>query len=268
QDFYLSGSFRISAYAGLNLSLSVLAGLTILDHDVDAVGTITGSAGLKAYAQADATIGYREKADPTAGKKGEAYLQGHLEAAAQPVLGLGGEFDIKLTTPWWSPVSDHTWPFPLFNYEWPLASSLGVGADIDYIIGSNKLPDIKFGQVDFDASKFSDAVLDDKLPAKSGTAETEKPGTWKGVPPKPPTAPGSQPPKGPAPGGRKAAQAGTPSTKSGKGKQTPEETANVPKTLDASKRWLEGMQALAQLHEQAEHDPEDAGEIHSHLATI
>ena len=268
QDFSLSGAFRISAYAGLTLSFSVFAGFTILGHDIDAGGTITGSAGIKAYAEARPKIGYREKADPTAGKKGEAYLQGHLEAAAQPVLGLAGEGWIKLTTPWWSPVSDHTWPFPLFNYEWPLASSLGVSADIDYVIGSGTFPDVKFGQVDFDASKFSDAMLHDDIPAGKGSGEPEKAGTWKGVDPKPPAAPASEPPKGPAPPGGGRPRAGTPSTRSGKGRQTPEEAANVPRTPDASKRWLEGMQALAQLHEQAEHAPEDSGEIHANLTTI
>jgi len=268
QDFYITGAFRISAYAGLYLAVSVKAGVTILGHDLDAVGTITGSAGVKAYAEAAAKIGYREKADPVAGKKGEAYLQGHLEAAAQPVLGLGGEVALKLSTPWWSPLSDRTWSFPLFSYEWPLDTSLGVGADIDYIIGSNKLPDIKLGAVDFDSSKFSDAVIHDDVPAKKGSAENEKRGSWKGVEPKIPTAPASEAPKGPAPARGKPARAGTPSTKPGKGKQTPEEAANVPKTPEVAKRWLEGLQELATIHQQAEKSPEDDHEIHAQLAHL
>jgi len=268
QDFSISGAFRISAYAGLNLSVYGKAGLTILSHDIDFIAKITGSAGIKAYAEARPTIGYREKADPVAGKKGEAYLQGHLEAAAQPVLGLSGDLEIKLSTPWWSPVSDHTWTWPLFDLSWPLASSLGVAADIDYVIGSDKLPDIKLGQVDFDSSKFMDSMLDNQIPAKKSGGEQEKAGTWKGVEPKPPTAPASQPPKGPAPAGGKPAQAGTPSTKSGKGKQTPEEAANVPKTQDVSKRWLAGIQALGQMHDAAEKNPEDEEQIHADLTRL
>lgn len=268
QDFYIGGSFRISAYAGLFLSVSVKAGVTILGHDLDAVGTITGTAGLKAYAAADAKIGYREKADPVAGKKGEAYLQGHVEAAAQPVLGLGGEVAIKLSTPWWSPLSDRTWPIKLFNYEWPLDASLGIGADIDYVVGSGKLPDVKFGKVDFDASKFSDAVLDDKVPASKGAAETEKPGTWRGVTPKTPIAPPAPTPKGPPVAGGKPARAGARSTKVGRGGQTPGEVKNAPKTPDAGKRWLAGLHALAELHDRAEKRPESSAELHKSLDTI
>jgi hypothetical protein len=48
--------------------------------------------------------------------------------------------------------------------------------------------------------------------------------------------------------------------------QTPEQKANVPKTPDASKRWLEGLQALAELHDKAARRPEDDGAIHHDLA--
>lgn len=269
QDFSISGAFRISAYAGLNLSIYGVAGLTILKHDIDFIAKITGSAGIKAYAEARPTIGYREKADPLAGKKGEAYLQGHLEAAAQPVLGLSGDLEVKLSSPWWSPAPNKTWTWPLFSLEWPIGSGIGIGADIDYVIGSDKLPDVTLGKVDFDASKFMDSALDNQLPQKSGSGDDkEKAGTWKGKDPPPPTTPPVAPTKGPAPPGGKAPTAGTPSGKAGKGKQTHDEAANVPKSPDAAKRWSEGLQALAELHAAAEKSPEDEDEIHKNIGLI
>ncbi len=266
QDFSISGAFRISAYAGLNLSVYGKAGLTILKHDIDFIAKLTGTAGIKAYAEARPTIGYREKADPIAGKKGEAYLQGHLEAAAQPFLGLAGDLEVKLTSPWWSPAPNKTWTWPLFDLTYPLGGQLGVAADIDYVIGSGKLPDIKLGKVDFDSSKFMDSMLDKQIPAGKG-GETEKAGSWQPVAPKTPIeAPPSVAPKA-APGDGKP-RAGTPPAKAAKGGQTHDEAANVPKTADASKRWLEGMQALAAIHDKAEKNPENETEIHDDLARI
>ncbi len=71
------------------------------------------TAGIRAYVDATPVIGYRELADPTAGRRGEFYIHGEAEIAAQPFLALAGELFVKLVTPWWSPCPDHTWTWPL-----------------------------------------------------------------------------------------------------------------------------------------------------------
>jgi hypothetical protein len=267
--FAISGAFRISAYAGLNLRFEGKAGLTVLGHDVDLGAAITGKAGVKGYAEARPELGYREKADPVAGKKGEYYLKGHLEIAAQPFVGLEGELFVRLDSPWWSPAPDKTWTWPLFSLEYPLPGEFGIGADVDYVIGSDQWPTIKWGKADFDASKFTDSLLDDKIPAKKVGGDVPKAGKWQGEPAPPPTAPPAPAADGAKAPGAAQPKAGAPKPVGGKGGgQTPDEAANVPKTADTSKRWLEGMKALGELHERAEKDPEDAGEIARDLGKI
>lgn len=267
--FSISGAFRLSAYAGLTLRFEGKAGLTILGHDIDVGAGITGKAGVKGYAEARPTIGYREKADPQAGKKGEYYVKGHLEIAAQPFLGLSGDLFVKLDSPWWSPAPDKTWTWDLFSLEYPLPGEFGLAADVDYVIGSGQMPNIEFGKASFDASKFTDSLMDDNIPKKSVGGDVGKAAKWQGEPTVPPPAAPPKPMNEKAkPPGKEPPKKGTPKTGSRKGKQSPEEAANTPKTADASKRWLEGMQALAALHEKAEKAPEDENEIHTDLEAI
>jgi hypothetical protein len=264
--FSITGAFRISAYAGLNLRFEGKAGLTILKHDVDFGAALTGKAGVKGYAEARPTLGYREKADPAAGKKGEYFLQGHLEIAAQPFVGLDGELFVRLDSPWWSPAPNKTWTWPLFSLEYPLPGEFGIGADIDYVIGSNQFPEIKWGKADFDASKFTDSLLDDKIPQKKVGGDLPKAGSWKGAAPPPPTAAPAAPATAAKAPGTAAPKAGSPALAGGKGGgQKPEEAVAVAKTPEASKRWLEGMHALSELHVQAEKEPETSTEIHERL---
>lgn len=266
--FAISGAFRISAYAGLTLRFEGKAGLTVLGHDVDFGAAITGKAGVKGYAEARPELGYREKADPIAGKKGEYYLKGHLEIAAQPFVGLDGELFVKLDSPWWSPAPDKKWTWPLFSLEYPLPGEFGIGADVDYVIGSDKWPEIKWGKADFDSSKFTDSLLDDQIPPKKVGGDVPKAGSWKGEPAPPPTAAPAAPADAKVPGAA-APKAGSGKPTGGKGGgQTPDEAANVPKNQDAAQRWLEGMKALGELHNRAEKSPEDEAAIHTDLAKI
>ncbi|MCA9677676.1 MAG: hypothetical protein KC464_21820, partial [Myxococcales bacterium] len=176
-SFTITGAFRMSAYAGLTLRFEGKAGLTLLGHDIDFGAGITAKAGIKGYAEAKPTLGYREKADPAAGKKGEYFLKGHLEIAAQPFLGLSGDLFVKLDSPWWSPAPDKTWTWPLFSLEYPLPGAFGVAADVDHVVGSDTWPEIKWGKASFDASKFTDSLLDDNIPKKKVGGDVQKPGT-------------------------------------------------------------------------------------------
>ncbi|MEZ4361389.1 MAG: DUF4157 domain-containing protein [Kofleriaceae bacterium] len=269
--FSVTGALRAQAHAGLELDVKGYAGLRILKHSVNVGAGIKGEAGVRAYAEARPTLGYRELAAPNAGKQGEYYLKGHLEMAAQPVLALGGRLFVELDSPWWSPAPDKTWEWPIGSLEYPLPTQLGVGADIDYVVGSDKWPELKLTEPSFDPSKFVDTMMDDRLPKKgSGAGEQSKAGTWQGVKPHNPTAPPPTVPKRPAKDAKpaKAAAPGGARGKAKKGKQTPEEQQSVPKTEDAAARWNAGMEALGALRKRSETDPETSAEIKQHLAEL
>ncbi len=265
--FSITGALRAQAKAGLSLDVKGYAGLRILKHSVNFGAAIKGDAGIKAYAEARPTLGYREVASPTAGKQGEYYLKGHLEMAAQPVLALGGRLFIELDSPWWSPAPDKTWEWPLGKLEYPLPTQLGIGADIDYVVGSGQWPEVKLTQPSFNPGKFVDTLMDDKLPARGGRAGTQqKQGQWQGVAPTKPTAAPPTVAKKPAvePKAEPSASTGKPK----KGKQTPEEKKSVPQSQDVAARWNAGMEALGELRKRSEKDPETQAEIQQHLAEL
>ena len=119
---------------------------------------------------------------------GEFFISGTLDMVAQPMLGLSGDFFIKLDAPWWSPLSDKTWTWPIGSKEWPLSDPIGLSAEVkEYVLGSGKVPEVEFKKPEFDGSKFMTNMVDKKLPEKSGGAK-EGGGTFKedGSVPKPP----------------------------------------------------------------------------------
>jgi hypothetical protein len=265
--FSITGDLRAQAHAGLALDVKGYAGLRVLKHSVNVGAGIQGEAGIRAHAEARPTLGYREVASPTAGKQGEYYLKGHLEMAAQPVLALGGRLFVELDSPWWSPAPDKTWEWPIGSLEYPLPTQLGVGADLDYVVGSGQWPDLKLSNPSFDPHQFVDTMMANRLPRKTSQAGDQvKQGTWQGVAPTKPTAP---PPSVP----RRAVAEPKAPTGAGPGKprhgqQTPEEKKNVPKSADVAARWAAGMEALGELRKRSESDPETAIELQQHLAQL
>ena len=111
KNIQISGSINISAFGGLRLLAEGGAGVEIVEHEIKFGIGLNADVGVKAYADARPTIGYR---DP-----GVFYISGLLELVAQPVLGLGGDFFIALEAPWWSPLSDERWTWPLFSKSGP-----------------------------------------------------------------------------------------------------------------------------------------------------
>jgi Domain of unknown function (DUF4157) len=182
KNIQISGSLNISAYAGLRLRAEGGAGIEIVGHDLKFGVGLNADVGVKAYADARPTIGYR---DP-----GEFYISGTLEMVAQPMLALGGDFFIELDSPWWSPAPDKKWIWPLFSKEWPLSDPIGISASLkDYVLGSGTVPEVEMKKPEFDPSKFMTSMVDNKLPEKSGGQATGQ-GTFTGdgsVPP--PTVP-------------------------------------------------------------------------------
>ena len=239
KEFSLSASLNLSAYAALSLTANGSVVLTILRHDIKAGAGITATAGVRGYLDARPTIGYRENLPPEQGGKGEFYFKGHAEVAAQPFLGLEGHLFIELSTPWWSPISDHTWTWPIGSLEYVLPGEFGIGMDVEHVIGSGKVPDVQFGEVSFDREKFMNDLLDDKVGSKT-KGEQKVPGKWKGVQPENPVPPPEpkkvEPPKD-AGGPRKPAA----------GKQSPDHRkASDPAVAKAWQRAMADIHALAE----------------------
>lgn len=245
-SFSLSANLSISALAAARLRAEGGVGIEILDHDIKIGAALTATAGIRGYVDATPVIGYRELADPQAGRRGEFYIHGEAEFAAQAFLAMGGELFVKLDTPWWSPVSDHTWTWPLGQLVYPLPGEIGFGADIDYIFGSGKLPTISPKKVDFNADRFMSDLMDDNVPHGSPT-EQKKPGRWNERQQAPPVAP--------AP----------PQAKDTKG---PGKKRDDKPTKDKAKTWAGGMAAIGQLKKRGDTQPYGAAEIDAALKAI
>ncbi len=213
----LEGTLNISAFAGLRLRAEGGVGIEILGHDIKAGVGVWALAGVRGYVEATPVIGYRDK-----GAHGEFYIKGGMEIAAQMFLGLGGDLFVALEDPWWSPISDHRWTWPLGQIEYPVGE-FGLGADVEYIFGSKTWPTINFSDAKFDSSKFMTNLLDDNAPKGAGNKDQQKPGKWSEGNAGAPKAPGPQEKgkkepakaKGKAPPGKEAAGGG------GKGKKDP-----------------------------------------------
>lgn len=201
RDFSIQGTLNISAAAGARLRGEAGAGLEVLGHDIKAGAGVNGIAGIKGYAEATPTIGYREKAAPGEDRKGEWFIRGDLEIVGQPFLGLSGDLFVEIDAPWWSPVPDKKWTWPLGGKEWPLGSSLGVGASVDYVFGSGQWPKLDLKPVEFSADKFMTDLYADK--AKSGKGgDIEQPGKWNDKNSKAADPPPKSSPKGNATAGK------------------------------------------------------------------
>ncbi|MFF3935659.1 hypothetical protein [Streptomyces phaeofaciens] len=272
RSFGLTATLNISAFAGLRLRAEGGAGVEILGHDIKTGIGLWALAGIRGYVEATPAIGFREVADPAAGKRGEFFVAGHMEIAAQPFLGLGGDLFVELDSPWWSPAPDQRWTWPLGQLEYPLPGQFGIGADVEHVLGSGKIPEITFGKADFNAGKFLTDLVNDHVPPKGSTGEEETKGSWSapGTAAAPPgSAPAAVP--GPAAGAPAPAPAGKPGApapgapgaadKAGKG----DESVPSPEKL---KRWHAGLAALGELSNRSHRNPYDASELRDSLAGL
>ena len=69
--------------------------------------------------------------------RGTINIRGDLAIAAQPFLGLSGDLFVEIGAPWWSPVPDKKWTWPLGNKEWPIGGSFGIGATTILLVALN-----------------------------------------------------------------------------------------------------------------------------------
>lgn len=180
QNFEITGTLNIGAFAILGLEAEAGAFITLLGHDIKAGINVTAAAGIRAYAEVTPTFLYEEKAAPDGGKIGEAWLKGHFEAAAQLFLALSGAFFVELDSPWWSPAPDERWEYPLGEVEYPIGPSMGIGGDVNWLVGSPEAPELEFSPVEFDPDKFTSDIMADPPPKKGGGkgGEQENGGEW------------------------------------------------------------------------------------------
>lgn len=183
QEFSITGSLNINAFAALRLFAQAGIKLTLLGHDVKAGVEVGAAAGVKAYAEATPTFEYKETPG-AGGKVGEAWLKGHLEAAAQLFLQLNGSFFVEVDAPWWSPVSDDRWDYPIGEVQYPLGKSLGIGGDVAWKVGDPNMPELKMSPVEFDPDKFSQDIMADPPKGKKGDSEAKQAAKWEDNSPK------------------------------------------------------------------------------------
>ncbi|TRO58531.1 hypothetical protein [Streptomyces sp. IB201691-2A2] len=260
KNFGLTATLNISAFAGLRLKAEGGVGLELLGHDIKTGIALSALAGVRGYVEATPSIGFREVADPVAGKRGEFFFAGHMELAAQPFLLLAGELFVELDSPWWSPAPDKRWDWPLGRLEYPLPGEFGIGANVEHVLGSGKIPEVTFTEANFSADKFLTDLVNDHVPPKK-SQEQEKKGTWAepGAAAAGGAPAGAPPAKGPPP---PAAEVATP----GKGK--PGKDGAPPLSPEKQKRWDAGFQALAGLAQRSHKDPYDEDELRDALAGI
>ncbi|MGG6229315.1 DUF4157 domain-containing protein [Tenacibaculum sp. SDUM215027] len=180
QEFNITGTLGINAFAVLGLEAEAGVGVTLIGHDVKAGVNVTAAAGLRAYAEATPTFEYKEEASPEGGKVGESRLKGHFEAAAQLFLQLSGALFYELDSPWWSPAPDGREEFPLGEVQYPIGDSLGIGADVDWLVGGEEPPELTMSPVEFDPDKFTADVMADPPPRTMGDSESSPDGEWQG----------------------------------------------------------------------------------------
>jgi Domain of unknown function (DUF4157) len=235
KNIQIAGSINISGYAGLRLRAEGGAGIEIASHDLKFGVSVQADVGVQAYADARPTIGWREP--------GEFYISGTLDLIAQPVLGLGGDFFIALETPWWSPLSDHRWTWPLFAKQWPLTDPIGLSAELkNYVLGSGNVPEITFKKPEFDPSKFMTNMVDDNLPDKKGDGGSGS-GSFKedGSVTKPPLPDKKKPKADKAEAGKEKPKKGVPPSKQGKDKKEKKADPETVKLFEAAGAKLKGV---------------------------
>lgn len=178
QNFNITGTLALNAFAVLGLEAEAGVGLTLLGHDVKAGVNVTAAAGLRAYALATPSFEYSESQAPEGGKVGEAHLRGHFEAAAQLFMQLSGSLFYELDSPWWSPAPDGRTDHPLGDVQYPIGDSLGIGADIDWLVGSPDVPEVEFSPIEFDPEQFTADVMADPPPNRGGNSDQSPEGDW------------------------------------------------------------------------------------------
>lgn len=245
-DFRVQGTFNLMGYAGLVFTFGAHAGVGILGFDIDLKGALTATAGIKGYVEATPVIGYREQADPVLGKKGEFFIKGQAELAAQPFLGLKGAIGLEVDSPWPIPNFGRSWP--MFEKEYPLPGQFGVGLTFgEYILGSGEWPKVDFNKVSFDPEKFKDDLIEKNVPPKKARSEEKEAGFTDELQ--------GQEPEPPAPDLAVEHKASS---------SEPEK----PVAKEVLERWGNGMKAVRELKDRIDEQPVPKETLFSNLKSV
>jgi hypothetical protein len=276
-SFSITGELYIPAYAeayvafGAGLGLDVVIGS--LTGGIEAVGT----AGIYGAVSIIPELSY---------EGGNWSISGvaTLAAGAKLKLGLQAWAEVEA---FWITVWENTWH--LAEWVWDVGPELGLQASVNYVFGKPEPPTFDFKTSDIDTSKLVQDAMPEDGPKGSGAREALKnTASWKGklkeerkdpskipseladknakapVPKAPPAKPSR---KTPPPGAAKdPAKAKADAEKDAPTKGAPAPGKTPDKTHD--EKAANGFAALDKLHDKALRDPEDPGEIKSHLAAL
>ena len=169
--YTIGGNLNVSAMARAGLSLKVFGFGELLDHKLEVGLKLEAFAEIKGYLDAGLILGKRELVDNP--EKSEYFINGKVLMAAQPSVGLSSSFFIDLDSPWWSPVPDNKWEWPLSSYFLPVSEGFGIEMEIDHILGSGSSPNVTFNPHSFDPEFFLDTVTEDlgSLSANNGDSK-------------------------------------------------------------------------------------------------
>ncbi len=167
----IGANLNISAFAEAGIKVFIFGFAKLLGHSVQVGLNMIAAAGIKGYLDSGIELGLR----PSKKKKGESeyFISGKVVMAAQPYIRLGSEFAVALDSPWWSPVPDKTWSWPLGELFFPIAGSLGIQMDIDHAIGSGEWPTVDFKPHSFDPEHFMEAITEDQDSLKANNGDKE-----------------------------------------------------------------------------------------------
>ena len=70
------------------------------------------------------------------------------------------------------------WDWPFGSVEYPIGDSMGIGADLAWLVGSDDAPELEFSPVEFDPAKFTSDVMAEPPPGRGAGGEQEQAGTW------------------------------------------------------------------------------------------
>ena len=148
----ISATMSLSAVARLLLHINGDVGVFVAGHSMGSVrAKITGDATLRAQVDVQPRI---QRRPDLAGGAPQWVLAGQLRAGAQLSLGLKGSLNLHALV-WDLQVID------LGAKRWNLGS-VGIQANVSYVIGSGQRPQLSYDSIDFPAERFIQAVLNEE----------------------------------------------------------------------------------------------------------
>ncbi len=169
--YTIGGNLNVSAMAEAGLYLTIFGFGALLGHEIFLGLQLKAFAKIEGYLDAGLILGKREALENP--EKSEYFINGTVLMAALPSVELSSAFIIQLDSPWWSPVPDNKWEWPLASHYFPVSEEIGLEMDIDHVIGSKSLPTVNFKPHSFDPAFFLDTVTEDVDSLSANNGDTQ-----------------------------------------------------------------------------------------------